>query len=172
MFYRKRIPQIDADLNNFTNSSGGVKGFLSQLPKREYRSVFYFRLPFWVRMILSLNLPRQHCCYLHTTKIGGGLHVQHGYSTIIVAESIGKNFYVHQNVTVGWGKDGKPTIGDNVSIFAGAVIAGRIRIGNNVRIASNTVVRHDVPDNCLVYGNPCVVRQNNSYVVSNKKSIR
>ena len=47
------------------------------------------------------------------------MDVQHGFSTISMAESIGKNFYVHQNVTVGWNHDGKPIIGDNVRIFAG-----------------------------------------------------
>ena len=65
----------------------------------------------------------------------------------------------NQNVTVGWGKSGKPTIGDNVRIFTGAVVAGNIKIGNNVTIAANSVVRHDIPDNCLVYGNPCIIRQ-------------
>lgn len=121
--------------------------------------MFYYRLPFVVRQLLNLILRREPSLYIHTANIGGGLHVQHGFATIIVAESIGRNFYVHQNVTVGWGKDGKPTIGDNVSIFTGAVVAGKIHIGNNVRIAANTVVRHDVPDNCLVYGNPCVVKE-------------
>lgn len=56
---------------------------------------------------------------------------------------------MHQNVTVGWGKEGKPTIGDNVRIYTGSVVAGKIKIGNNVRIAANTVVRHDVPDECF-----------------------
>lgn len=96
---------------------------------------------------------------LHTSNIGGGLYVQHGFSTIIVAQQIGNNLYIHQNVTIGWGKDGKPTIGNNVRIFPGAVIAGNIKIGNNVRIAANTVVRHDIPDNCLVYGNPCIIKK-------------
>ncbi|MBQ7441586.1 MAG: serine acetyltransferase, partial [Prevotella sp.] len=30
-------------------------------------------------------------------------------------------------------------------------------IGNNVKIAAGAVVFHDVPDNCVVAGNPAVV---------------
>jgi serine O-acetyltransferase len=73
------------------------------------------------------------------------------------AESIGSNFYCLQLVTLGNGKGGRPTIGDNVSIFTGATIYGGIRIGNNVKIAAGSVVFHDVPDNCIVAGNPAVV---------------
>lgn len=80
---------------------------------------------------------------------------------IVLADSIGFQFDVYQNVTVGYGKGGKPTIGNNVQIFPGAVVAGKIRIGNNVRIAANTVVRQDIPDNSLVYGNPCVIKRMN-----------
>jgi serine O-acetyltransferase len=73
------------------------------------------------------------------------------------AESIGRNFYCLQLVTLGNGKGGRPTIGDNVSIYTGAIVYGGIRIGNNVKIAAGSVVFHDVPDNCIVAGNPAVV---------------
>lgn len=102
LYYCKRIPEIAEDLKSFTNS--GVSSFLSQLPKREYRSVFYYRMPFAIRHLLNLTMPRAQNCYLSTANIGGGLHLQHGYSLILVAEHIGENFQVHQNVTVGWGK--------------------------------------------------------------------
>lgn len=134
-----------------------VKTFISLLGRKEYRNVFYKRLPFIVGQVLNLLLRREGSLYLRTGDIGGGLVVVHGFSTIVVAEKVGKNFEVYQNVTVGWGSDGKPNIGNNVSIYAGAVVAGKIRIGNNVRIAANSFVRQDVPDNSLVYGNPCVI---------------
>ena len=38
------------------------------------------------------------------------------------------------------------------------MVVGKVKIGNNVRIAANTVVRHDVPDSSLVYGNPAVIK--------------
>lgn len=159
MIYRHIIPEINQDLQRYAKGKKHIKDFASCLSKKEYRSVFYYRLPFLLRNILNLILRKQSNCYIHTKNIGSGLYIQHGFSTIIVAQKIGKNPYVHQNVTIGWDKNGKPTIGDNVSIFPGAVIAGKIKIGNNVRIAANTVVRHDIPDNCLVYGNPCIIRK-------------
>lgn len=119
--------------------------------------MFYFRLPHVWRMVLNLFLPRVPDCKLQCAQVGGGLNVHHGWGTILLADSVGKGLNLYQNVTVGYGKDGKPTIGNNVSIYAGAVVAGKLRIGNNVRIAANTVVRHDVPDNSLVYGNPAVI---------------
>lgn len=161
IIYKNIIPEINDDLKRYTNGKAGIKDFVLLLSKKEYRSVFYYRLPFILRHILNFILKREDSCYIHSSNIGGGLFIQHGFSTIIVAKKIGINLYIHQNVTIGWGKDGKPTIGNNVSIFPGAVIAGDIHIGNNVRIAANTVVRHNVPDNCLVYGNPCIIKQQN-----------
>ena len=35
-----------------------------------------------------------------------------------------------------------------------AILAGNVKIGNNVKITANSFVRKDVPDNTLVYGNP------------------
>ena len=32
-------------------------------------------------------------------------------------------------------------------------------IGNNVNVGANTVVITDVPDNSIVYGNPCIVKK-------------
>ena len=89
----------------------------------------------------------------------GGVRIVHGYSSIIVAKSIGHHFSFFQNVTVGWGKNGIPTIGNHVTLFPGAVVSGDVKIGDNVRVAANTVVRTDIPDNSLVYGNPAVIVQ-------------
>ena len=50
------------------------------------------------------------------------------------------------------GKNGAPIIGNNVSIGAGAIIIGGIRIGNNVKIGAGAVVVDDVPDNSVVVG--------------------
>jgi len=109
---------------------------------------------------LNLFLRRERTCYIHTKNIGGGLRAEHGFSSIIVAERIGKNFCFNQNVTVGWGKKGKPVIGDNVRIYTGAVVAGAINIGNNVTISANSLVTEDIPDNSFVIGNPCVISKN------------
>lgn len=52
---------------------------------------------------------------------------------------------------------GRPTIGNNVTIYTGAVVVGNISIGDNVIIAANAVVRNDVPNNVLVAGVPAKI---------------
>lgn len=100
LLFRSHIKEINEDLLRF---SGGVniRCFTKSLSKKEYRNVFYYRIPFILRHLLNITLPKERTLYLHTKQIGGGIVVQHGFSTLIVAERIGKNFYVHQNVTVG-----------------------------------------------------------------------
>ncbi|MEO5991437.1 MAG: serine acetyltransferase, partial [Ferruginibacter sp.] len=43
---------------------------------------------------------------------------------------------------------------DYVWIGTGAVVVGKIKIGNNVLIAPLTYVNFDVPNNSIVIGNP------------------
>lgn len=45
-------------------------------------------------------------CYLWTKEIGPGLKIEHGFSTIVLANRIGKNFRLFQQVTIGWGGNG------------------------------------------------------------------
>jgi serine O-acetyltransferase len=45
-------------------------------------------------------------------------------------------------------------IGDEVTVGAGTKSTGRIRIGNRVTTGPNSVIIEDVPDDCLVFGNP------------------
>lgn len=159
LWYRNKRQDILEDLSVFSQSGGAcLNDFIISIKSKDYRNVFYYRIPFLWRHLLNILLKREHTCWIHTANIGGGLKVQHGFASLIVAESIGRNFCFNQNVTVGFGKGGKPVIGDNVRIYTGAVVAGRIRIGNNVTIAANSLVREDVPDNSLVYGNPCIIK--------------
>ena len=50
-----------------------------------------------------------------------------------------------------------PIIGNDVWVFANAMIQGDIKIGNNAIIAPNAVVTHDVPDNAIVAGVPAKI---------------
>lgn len=76
----------------------------------------------------------------------------HGLYGIIVSHNakVGKNATIFHQVTIGEGKGGAPTIGDNCYIGAGAKILGGIHIGNNVKIGANCIVVTDVPDNSTV----------------------
>jgi serine O-acetyltransferase len=85
-------------------------------------------------------------------RIEGGLTVMHGFSTVVNASHIGRNFHVAQQVTIGWGPSGTPTIGNNVKVYAGAIIVGGITIGDNAIIGAGTAVVKDVPADTLVVG--------------------
>lgn len=94
-----------------------------------------------------------------TEKIGGGLFIEHGFSTIISAKQIGEDCWINQQVTIGYGADGKscPTIGNRVMIRAGAIIVGGVTIGDDVTVAAGAVVVHDVPEKTVVAGVPAKV---------------
>ena len=105
--------------------------------------------------IASLFFAPMSTLYIFAPNIGEGLFIQHGFSTIIAANSIGKNCWINQQVTIGFSGDGKsPVIGDNVQITAGAKVFGDITIGDNSLIGANAVVFKDVPKNCTVVGVP------------------
>ncbi len=72
---------------------------------------------------------------------------------------IGSDCLVSQHVTIGRNpdEDGVPVIGDSVHILPGAVVAGKIHIGNGAVIAANSVVLADVPPLALMVGAPARV---------------
>jgi serine O-acetyltransferase len=94
--------------------------------------------------------------------IGPGLFIQHGWATSIPAKKIGRNCWIGQHVTIGYLNDtDTPTIGNNVTIYAGAKILGNVRVGDNPTVGANAVVLEDVPENCTVVGVPAyIVRRN------------
>ena len=51
------------------------------------------------------------------------------------------------------------TIGNNVWIGAGVNILPGVTIGDNAVIAAGSVVTKDVPSDCVVAGNPAVVKK-------------
>ena len=91
----------------------------------------------------------------HGAQFGSIPKLPHGLNGIIISPDavIGKNCTIFHQVTIG--NDYRdvhnvPTIGDNVTIYPGAKIVGKLTIGNNVEIGANAVVTKDVPDNTLV----------------------
>lgn len=94
-----------------------------------------------------------------STEIGKGFYIGH-FGPIVINKNatIGRNCNITHSVTIGrtnrGNLKGSPHLGDHVWIGTGAVIVGKIKIGNNVLIAPNSFVNVDVPDNSLVFGNP------------------
>jgi serine O-acetyltransferase len=94
-----------------------------------------------------------------STRIGKGLYIAHFGNVVIHRDAIlGDNCNLAHGVTVGQANRGKrkgcPVIGNKVWIGTGAVVVGKITIGDNVLIAPNAFVNLDVPSNSIVLGNP------------------
>lgn len=126
------------------------------------RNIFYARVAYhhhvYAKFLAFFARPLPLLDISSTAEIGGGLIVQHGYGTIIAPRKIGKNCWVNQGVTIGYTNDDDcPTLGDNVTVYAGAKILGDVHVGNNVVVAANAVVVKDVEDNCVVGGVPAKV---------------
>lgn len=137
-----------------------------------------FKYSFWMRVCAYLNshsLSRYTVFYFaafmlaryrykygieipFTLRIGPGLLIVHCGGIVVGAEAIGNNVSISQGVTIGSTYRGKrqgcPIIGDNVYIGPGAVLIGKINVGNNVAIGANCVVTTDIPDNAVVAGVP------------------
>lgn len=157
LLFNKQYLKEDMDLWQSKLKIDSITGVL-RYP--EFRPLMYKRLSshsFYKRLLcylLSVLYKPHRLLYIHTKKIGMGMFFEHGYSTIISAESIGSNCHINQNVTLGWTSKGTPVIGDNVTIGAGAIVIGNINIGNNVVIGAGAVVTMSVPENSVVVGNP------------------
>lgn len=95
--------------------------------------------------------------YLNTREIGGGLYIQHGFSTIVSAKRIGENCWINQQVTIGYKEEDNPIIMDGVSIFCGAKVLGKVTMHNNSTAGANAVVVKDVPENAIVGGVPAKI---------------
>lgn len=92
-------------------------------------------------------------------RIGPRLFIDHGMSVVIgETAEIGEDVTLYHGVTLGGTslEKGKrhPTVGDRVTIGAGAKILGAIEIGADSRVGANAVVIKSVPPNSVVVGVP------------------
>ena len=104
-------------------------------------------------------------------QLGRRFFIDHAMGVVIGETTVvGDDCVLYQGVTLGGtGKEcGKrhPTLGNNVTVGAGAKVLGNIQIGDNVKVGGNSVVVKDVPENCTVVGSPGrVVRRNGCRIV-------
>jgi serine O-acetyltransferase len=102
------------------------------------------------------------------TRIGRRLRIAHQNGIVIHGQAvIGDDCVIRQGVTLGargggrgsrTGKvPGAPHLGDRVEIGVGAVLAGPIRIGDDVVIGPNAVVMTHVPAGAIVSAPPARV---------------
>lgn len=115
------------------------------LEAEPFRNLMMFRLHKH-RFLFRHLFPPMNTLYIGANdEIGPKLYIQHGFSTIIAAKSIGEECWINQQVTIGFEQDRQPVIGNHVRICAGAIIVGDVTIGDNAIIAAGAVVTKDVP---------------------------
>ncbi|HZM54065.1 MAG TPA: serine O-acetyltransferase [Acidimicrobiales bacterium] len=91
--------------------------------------------------------------------LGAGLFIDHATGVVIgETAEVGEDVTLYQGVTLGGTslEHGKrhPTLGDRVTVGAGAKVLGPVTIGDDGRIGANAVVVKDVPPNSVVVGVP------------------
>src|SRR5205809_7054193 len=95
-------------------------------------------------------------------RLGPGLFIDHGMGVVIgETAEVGENVTLYQGVSLA-GTSLKrekrhPTLGDNVTVGAGAKIIGGFTIGDNSRVGAGSVVVREVPPNSVVVGVPGLV---------------
>ena len=141
-----------------------------------FRMLCYYRMRKHSRLLKlllkPLRLRNSILFYLNAEEIGGGLFIEHGFSTIIACKHIGRNCWINQQVTIGY-SDAKncPYIGNDVQIKAGAKVIGNVQVGDDVIIGANAVVVKDVPSHSIVVGIPARVVKTRSSVSEPWKKI-
>ena len=156
----KRWNEIDGvNLNLFES----LNWFLTY--KKEFRNLLQHRFKnparsfsCFVHFIIARILWKPlETLYIYTEDIGGGLYIQHGFSTIITAEKIGKNCRIYQQVTIGFKEKFRPILEDNVSVTCGAKVLGKVTMHTGSLAAAGAVVVKDVPENAIVGGVPAKI---------------
>lgn len=145
--------------------------FVYRLSNRIYRSnlphfikkmllIFAVIWQKWIEILTGISLP-------YSINIGPEFYIGH-FGGIIINSSvkIGANCNISQGVTIGVSgrgdKRGVPIIGNNVYIGANAVIAGKLKVGDNCVIAANSLVVESIESNKTVMGVPAKIISNNT----------
>ena len=116
----------------------------------------------YLAKFLESRLQRRHGVFIsRKAMFPGSLELKHPVG-IVIGEGvrIGQRVKIYQNVTLGGARSGDaeanhyPHIGDDTTIFAGAVIIGKVKVGKHCVIGANAVVTKDVPDYSTAVGVP------------------
>lgn len=148
--------------------------------KPGFRAMLMYRLGVWrmgirsrllrapfslVYRLLHRRVRNSYGIELHyTSNIGRRLLIAH-QGAIVIHEhaAIGDDCIIRQGVTLGaaatYSADDAPKLADRVSVGAGAMILGRVSIGDDARIGPNAVVMTNVPPNATATAAPARIIQ-------------
>lgn len=110
----------------------------------------------FARDVYGIEIPPQ-------ATIGRRVRFSHQHGTTVHHRAvIGDDCIIRHMVTLGAGVRGSgaaPVLGKRVEVSPGAVIIGKVRIGDNVKIGPNVVVMTHVPDGSTVVATPPRIMQ-------------
>jgi serine O-acetyltransferase len=120
-------------------------------------SIIYGFLFRYCRNVYGIEIP-------YTAKLEPGVIIEHQGGIVIHGSvCIGSGSIIRQNCTLGIRSldrlDDAPSIGRRVNIGAGAVLMGKISVGDGAQVGANAVVLTDVPAGALAVGVPATIKQ-------------
>ena len=164
--------KLDSDLETFIKSDPAViskdeviiayPGFYAIMVYRLSHELYLMNYKLLARIMCELSHSKTGIDIHPGAIIGNNFFIDHG-TGIVIGETtvIGKNVKIYQGVTLGAVSLNNvlklkkikrhPTIGDNVTLYAGAsILGGNTIIGKNVIIGSNVFVTSSIEDNRIV----------------------
>ncbi len=165
---------VREDLRNARSHDPAARGDLENaLVYSGLHAIWSYRIAHRMWLIPSLRGPARLLSQLTRfftgieihpgARIGRRFFIDHGMGVVIgETTEIGDDVMVYHGVTLG-GRSlqrGKrhPTIGNRVTVGAGAKVLGPLKIGDDSAIGANAVVTHDVPAESIATGIPALVR--------------
>jgi len=165
----KTIKEKDVAARNIFEVVFLYQGFHVLLAHRIAHKLLYWKIPFIPRMISQIARFFTGIEIHPGATIGKRFFIDHGMGVVIGETTIiGDDVLIYQGVTLGGtGKElGKrhPTIGNFVTVGAGAKVLGNITIGNYSTIGAGSVVIENVPEHCTVVGIPGRIVKQTKYI--------
>jgi serine O-acetyltransferase len=156
----RRYTRDSASLRRFLHILLTDPGFHAVLFYRIASCLFRLGVPLLPALVTRFAVSSTGAQILPGAVFGPGLQVCHPVG-IVAGDGVraGPGCTLLQNVTLGEkqanGNDPRyPTLGSHVTVCAGAVVLGHIRIGDGATVGANSVVLHDVPAWTVVAGAP------------------
>ncbi len=139
-------------------------GILAMIHHRLAHQLYVLGVPLLARIVAELAHGQTGIDIHPGASIGAGLFIDHG-TGVVIGESaiIGERVRIYQAVTLGAksfptdangkplkGQPRHPIVEDEVVIYAGATVLGRVTIGRGASIGGNVWVTHDVPAGTVI----------------------
>ncbi|WP_104118519.1 serine O-acetyltransferase EpsC [Arthrobacter sp. B1805] len=161
---RAHDPAARGSLENTVVYSGLHAIWVHRLTHRMWR---HEKLRFPARVLSQLARALTGVEIHPAATIGRRFFIDHGMGIVIGGTAeIGDDVMLYQGVTLGGRSLEKikrhPTIGDRVTIGAGAKVLGPITIGAGSAVGANAVVVKDTPPDSIVTGIPATFRHRDS----------